>query len=171
MRQSLDTINGLRTEKFLKTNLDEYLKTEEGRCISCSECMKAQEKNLFYRYPKQIKSNYIDEYNRFDPNAKSQQFNLDKEKLKLKVPYKVSRDFTSTHKAEFQPFAVQPKERNKRDDDLFEVNHPCFIGSTTYNKTYQNWGASPAMKPAKQQPHIIDMRLNDKTTYKETFAN
>lgn len=101
MRQSLDTINGLRTEKFLKTNLDDYLKADEGRCISCSECMKAQEKNLFYRYPKQIKSNYIDEYSRFDPNAKSQQFNLDKEKLKLKVPYKVSRDFTSTHKAEF----------------------------------------------------------------------
>lgn len=91
----------MRTEKFLKTNLNEYLKQEEGRCISCSECMKAQDKNLFYKYPRHIKSNYIDEYSRFDPNAKSQQFNLDKEKLKLKVPYKVSRDFTSTHKAEF----------------------------------------------------------------------
>jgi len=52
---------------------------------------------------------------------------------------------------------------------MFEANHPCFIGATTYSKTYQNWGANPALKPRKLQPHVIDMKLNDKTTYGETY--
>ncbi len=36
-----------------------------------------------------MKTNYEVEYSKFDPNAKSKEFNLDKERLKLKVPYKV----------------------------------------------------------------------------------
>lgn len=131
--------------------------------------MKAQDKNLFYKYPQHLKSNYIDNYSKFDPNAKSKEFNIDKERLLLKVPYKVSRDFTSTNKAEFKPFQVVPKENIKDEEDFFELNHPCFLGTTTYNKTYQNWGAGPAMKPAKLQPHFIDVKIQDKTTYKETY--
>ena len=112
-----------------------------------------------------MRSNYDVEYSKFDPNAKSQIFNLDKERLNLKVPYKVQRDFTSTFQAEFKPFKVQPRESPKQETDYFEVNNPCFIGTTTYNKTYQNWGANPAMKPAKQQPHVIDVKLQETTTY------
>ncbi|CDW75311.1 UNKNOWN [Stylonychia lemnae] len=169
-RKSQANIHMLNTQKFLKSDINEYLKQEEGRCISCSECMKTQDKNLFYKYPQHLKSNYIDEYSKFDPNAKSKEFNLDKEKLRLKVPYKVARDFTSTHQAEFKPFQVMPKENKKDEDDMFELNHPCFIGSTTYNKTFQNWGAGPRMKPTQQSAHIIDMKIQDKTTYKETFS-
>ena len=51
-------------------------------------------------------SNYVQEYSQFDPNAKAKVFNLDKERLKLKVPYDVPRDFTSTNMAEFKPFKV-----------------------------------------------------------------
>lgn len=51
------------------------------------------------------------------------------------------------------------------------MNNPCFIASTTYGQTYQNWGANPVMKPAKQQPHIIDMKIKDVTAYKEAFSN
>ncbi len=79
----------LKTEKFLKTDLEEYFKTDENRCISCSECMKSPDKNLFYKYPKGIRTIYEQEYSKFDPNAKSKEFNLDKERLNLKVPYKV----------------------------------------------------------------------------------
>jgi hypothetical protein len=48
----------LNTQKFLKTDLNEYLKSDQERCISCSECMKSQEKNLFYKYPAHMKTNY-----------------------------------------------------------------------------------------------------------------
>ena len=71
--------------------------------------MKGQDKLLQYRYPPTLRTNYIAEYNKFDPNAKSQIFNLDMEKMKLKIPYKVPRDFTSTQKAEFRPYLVVPK--------------------------------------------------------------
>lgn len=54
-----------------------------------------------------MKSNYLAEYNKFDPNAKSQEFILDKERLKVKVPYKVPRDFNTTYKYEFKPFKVK----------------------------------------------------------------
>lgn len=86
--------------------MDEYFKAEEDRCISCSECMKSREKNLFYKYPKNLKTLYELEYSKFDPNARSKEFNLDKERQSLKVPYNVPRDFTSTNKAVYQPFQV-----------------------------------------------------------------
>jgi hypothetical protein len=57
-----------------------------------------------------MKSNYIAEYNKFDPNARSQIFNLDNEKLKVRVPYKVPRDFTSTNMAVFRPYKVTPQK-------------------------------------------------------------
>lgn len=53
-----------------------------------------------------MKSNYIEEYSQFDPNAKAKIFNIDIERSKLKVPYNVPRDFTSTNKAEYKPFKV-----------------------------------------------------------------
>lgn len=56
-----------------------------------------------------MRSNYNQEYSQFDPNAKAKIFNIDAERLKLKVPYNVPRDFTSTHKAEYKTFKVQPK--------------------------------------------------------------
>jgi len=71
--------------------------------------MKSQDKNLFYKYPHHMKTIYEKEYSKFDPNAKSRCFNLDKEKLSLKVPYNVRRDFTSTYQSEFRPFQVLPK--------------------------------------------------------------
>jgi hypothetical protein len=89
----------MKTGRFLKTNLNEYLRKEDDRCISCSECMKGQDRNLFYKYPKNMKSLYNAEYSKFDPNAKSQIFNIDKEKQNLKIPYKVQRDFVSNYKA------------------------------------------------------------------------
>lgn len=46
-----------------------------------------------------MKTLYELEYSKFDPHAKSKEFNLDKERLNLKVPYNVPRDFTSTNKA------------------------------------------------------------------------
>lgn len=94
----------MKPQRFLKTNLQEYFKSEEDRCISCSECLKGQDRLLQYKYPTNLTSNYYAEYNKFDPNAKSPIFNLDNEKLKVKVPYKVPRDFTSTSKAEYRPF-------------------------------------------------------------------
>ena len=44
-----------------------------------------------------MKSNYIQEYSQFDPNAKAKIFNLDQERLKVRQPYEVHRDFTSTN--------------------------------------------------------------------------
>ena len=59
-----------------------------------------------YKYPNNLKSNYLKEYSQFDPNAKPPEFNLDKEKQKVRVAYDVPRDFTSTFQAEFKPFKV-----------------------------------------------------------------
>ena len=28
-----------------------------------------------------------------------------------------------------------------------ELNNPCFVGATTYNKSYVDWGAAPNIKP------------------------
>lgn len=81
-------------------------------------------------------SSYMKEYNKFDPNARPKEFNLDKEKIKLKQPYKVPRDFTSTNKAVYLPFKVKPQQRVRPEDSNKELGNPCFIGSTTYNKTY-----------------------------------
>ena len=152
-------MDSLQPGRFLKTNLKEYFQCEDDRCISCSECIKGQERLLQYRYPPQMKSNYIAEYNKFDPNARSQIFNLDNEKLKVRVPYKVPRDFTSTNMAEFRPYKVQPQKSQKKDIFDAELNNPCFIGATTYNKTYVDWGAAPNIKPTQVAPTFINMKI------------
>ena len=61
------------------------------------------------------------------------------------------------------------KTQKRQEEE--QVDQPCFIGSTTYSQTYQNWGASPAMKPAKQQPHVIDMKIRDATAYKDAYSS
>jgi hypothetical protein len=99
----------LHPARFLKTNLQEYFQCQDDRCISCSECIKGQDRLLQYKYPPKMKSNYNAEYNKFDPHAKSQIFNLDTEKLKCRVPYKVPRDFTSTNMAEYRPYKITPQ--------------------------------------------------------------
>ena len=166
-KQELDSMQQAR---FLKTNLQEYFKNEDDRCISCSECMKGQDKLLQFKYPPNLKSNYVAEYNKFDPNARSQPFNLDHEKLLVKVPYKVPRDFTSTNKAEYRPYKVAPQGNQNRNAFDAELNNPCFIGATTYNKTYVDWGAAPNVKPTQVPPTFINMRIQDQTTYKEQFG-
>lgn len=166
---SQKSIETLQPGRFLKTNLQEYFKCEEDRCISCSECLKGQDKLLQYKYPPTLKSGYQAEYHKFDPNAKSPIFNLDNEKLKLKIPYKVPRDFTSTSKAEYRPYQVTAKPMQKPHYLDKEMNNPCFIGATTYNKTYVNWGASGALKPQQVAPTFIDMKIQDRTTYKDTY--
>lgn len=60
-----------------------------------------------YKYPHNLKSNYEAEYSKFDPKAKQDIFNLDKEKLKVRVPYKVPRDFVTTSQAEYRPYKVE----------------------------------------------------------------
>ena len=83
----------------------------------------------------------------------------------------MKRDFVSTNQAQYIPFKVQPQQsyRNTKIDP--EMNNPCFIGSTTYSKTYQNWGAAPGYKPAKESRHTVDMKMKDSTTYNETYGN
>lgn len=39
----------------------------------------------------------MQEFSKLDTSGKAEEFNLDKEKLKVKIPYKVMRDFTSTN--------------------------------------------------------------------------
>lgn len=50
------------------------------------------------------------------------------------------------------------------------MNNPCFIGATTYNKTYVNWESAPAIKPKPVPPTFINMKIRDKTTYMDTFS-
>jgi hypothetical protein len=91
------SMQDLKPEKFLKTKLNEYLTCKGDRCISCSECMKHQDKNLFYKYPPKMSSHYMAEFSTMNNSGKANEFNLDKEKLKCKIPYKVPRDFVSSH--------------------------------------------------------------------------
>mmetsp|Transcript_18314 Transcript_18314/g.17443 ORF Transcript_18314/g.17443 Transcript_18314/m.17443 type:complete len:84 (+) Transcript_18314:268-519(+) len=83
-----------------------------------------------------MKSKYIEAFQKIDSNQKTKIFNLDNERLKLKVPYKVKRDFVSTHQAEYKPYKVVNQHQIKQQDFNPEMNNPCFIGATTYNKTY-----------------------------------
>ena len=48
-----------------------------------------------------MKSTYISAHNKFDPNARSQEFNLDKEKEKVKGNLKFPSNFTSVNKATY----------------------------------------------------------------------
>lgn len=124
----------MNTKSFLKTNLKEYLNQDHDRCISCAECIKASDRHLSYKYPKQTKSIY-DAYHCsvHKGTVKTEAFNLDKERLKMRIPREFKRDFTSHNKATYLPYEVRPKTI-MRDNKL--PGPDCFLGSTTYGCTF-----------------------------------
>ena len=98
----------MNTDQFLKSNMKEYLNQDHGKCISCSECIKAKDRNIFYKYPKQMQSHYGAAHCSH-PNlntGRAEAFNLDKERQILKVPREIKRDFTTMSKATYLPYEV-----------------------------------------------------------------
>lgn len=90
----------LDTKKFLQTDLNEYLaKDEHVTCISCQKCVKHKDKIIQFKYQRGLKSSYADTFANGFGNHKMNQFNLDKERRNLKVPYKPPRTFVTTNGA------------------------------------------------------------------------
>ncbi len=82
--------------------MNDYLKEEPGRCISCPDCMKGPQKGIVqYKYSKGLDSEYHKTYNKFDPKARHTEFNLDKEKALVKTGYKPKGDYYSHYKVIF----------------------------------------------------------------------
>lgn len=68
-KQSLQTMN---TKSFLRTNLNEYFQHDSDRCIGCSECIKAQQRSISYKYPRDMKTKYDETFqNKTSINGKS----------------------------------------------------------------------------------------------------
>ncbi len=152
--------------------MDEYFKDDGDRCMSCAECLKTREKILQYKYPKGLQSNYSQTFIRPSTATRAQEFNMDKEKEKVKVKRTgVSKDYTTTHKNEFKPFLVTmaAKQDVGRQEMNAELNNPCFIGSTTYTTTYQKWGSNPPLLPVKERPKVMNVKFDHKSTYKYEY--
>jgi hypothetical protein len=49
--------------------------------------------------------------------------------------------------------------------DRGEMENDYFMDQTTHKATYQNWGGAPALKPAKENPKIINMPMNAQSIY------
>lgn len=47
---------------------------------------------------------------------------------------------------------------------------PIFQGQTMYSAEYQNWGAGPGIKPAKEKPKVIEMPIDGKSIYMKDFC-
>ena len=96
----VDNVRELDTKKYLHTNLQEYLeKDEHVTCISCQHCVRHKDKLIQYKYQRGLKSSYADTYANGFGNHKMRQFNLDKERRHLKVPYQPPRTFVTTNEA------------------------------------------------------------------------
>ncbi len=92
----------LNQNKMVRTNVQDYL-AEDAHvlCISCVDCIKKKGKILQYRYHPAIKTDYGEHFTQFDAQ-KQQIWNLDRERRKLKVPYKAPGTFESTYLATYQ---------------------------------------------------------------------
>lgn len=66
------TVHSIDTKKFLKTNMNEYFKHENDRCIGCQECLKANHKILQYKYPQGMRSIYENDFDRKDASCRGE---------------------------------------------------------------------------------------------------
>lgn len=95
----------LNTKKFLRTDLEEHLKHDSGRCIGCQECMKRDNKLISYKYNKGIQSVYMSQFqNDNSGNKKEEPFNYDKERQNFKVNYSPPKDFTTISMSTYKPY-------------------------------------------------------------------
>lgn len=73
----------MHTETFLKSSVEDLLHLNDNRCFMCSECLKARDQLVAYKYPKTIGSQYQKEYQETLSKKggwRATEFNLDKEK-------------------------------------------------------------------------------------------
>ena len=146
----------LDTKKFLQTNLKEYLeKDEHVTCISCQHCVRHKDKLIQYKYQRGLKSSYADTYANGFGNHKMRQFNLDKERRRLKVPYKPPRTFVTTNEATLvnsmgtgligamtlsgRGYVKAPKPKGETEDNVPRT----FVNNSSYQLTYPVYDKIP----------------------------
>jgi len=130
------------------------------------------DKNLIqYKYTKGIASIYQSQFRKerrssqrngpIDDNS----FNYDKIRETMKVKYSPPRNFTTINMSTYQPYKVEnnrPKAGDRESNKKMDLVEPaatyaddnknlsCFVGDSTYNYHYPNWGSGPA-KGSKQK--------------------
>eukprot|EP00347_Sterkiella_histriomuscorum_P017880 403347623 len=182
LKQPNQSVYELKTDRFLRTNLQQYFNNDHVNCISCSQCIKSKDKNLFYKYPQNTKSNYEKEFGRnksIEAGIKPEQFVLDKVRQSVKTPLRIKRDLKTTNQQHFLPFDVNQSQENLKSNHQHQIQvqhhskdrNDIFIDQTTYRNTFQNWGVSPLYKQAQRKAHFIDMKLQNQTSYKLQYSN
>eukprot|EP00347_Sterkiella_histriomuscorum_P011595 403371852 len=173
----------LNTKRFLQTNIEEYLKhdDEHAKCYGCQDCMKKNQKLLQYKYSNKIKSNYADNFPKYDKIKRDEPFNHDKNKQEVKIKEEPIQDFKTTSMISYQPYkvekAVASKTREKAsakksNNQSQRKDVDPFVSSTTYNMSFANWeGGVRGKQSMKHDSQQIQMprKLDNQTTYKNDF--
>lgn len=97
-----DLILGMKTEKFLHTNMTDYLKkgSKNQTCISCLKCMQKRRDNVSYKYQSKLQTNYMGTFQR-PTSAKQPVFILDQERRQVRVPFDPPKSFVTAYKEQF----------------------------------------------------------------------
>ena len=82
-KQLNNSIKSINTTKFLKTNIEEYLKKEEDPKDDATYS-KHEKQLLQFKYSNHMKSNYKDNYKKHSDAVREKPFNPEKQKSEIK---------------------------------------------------------------------------------------
>ena len=139
---------------------------------TCGKCIvRRLRENLFtpFPYAKDLSSTYKNDYD-WKTNPKEDP-DLDYNRSKhnsFEGAYKehIPTSLISTAKMSYKPFKVKEEQKKKPDDEPYKVP---FIGKSTYNRHYPDWGVGEQTGDQVPPPEEIIVPLRGVPNYKESY--
>jgi hypothetical protein len=137
---------------------------------TCGKCIvRRLRENVFTPFPynKDLASTYKDNYNWKTKDKEGPEYNRSKHNS-FEGAYReyIPTSLISTSKMSYKPFKVKEEQKQKQEEEPYKIP---FIGNSTYNRHYPDWGTSEPQGEKVPPPEDISVPLRGTPNYKESY--
>ena len=189
-RDSSELRDAKWTRKFLITDMDHYLKDtrrDKEDWISKAKCIGPEKKVLQFKYRRNLQTTYSTQHSKTGASPRQQQFNLDEEKKRIRIPFHPPGTFatnygdnfadqTGTDKiGAFDKHGNSPNKPRKGPIGMHELMSSLprkFEASTSYRMQFAGHHKLPEANVRKyESSHRNVGRFYGQTSYGSNFVN
>jgi hypothetical protein len=137
---------------------------------TCGKCIvRRLRENVFtpFPYAKDLASTYKDDYDWKTNQKEGPEYNRSKHNS-FEGAYKehIPTSLISTAKMSYKPFKVREEKKQIPEEAPYQIP---FIGKSTYNRHYPDWGTSEPQGEKVSPPEDINVPLRGIPNYKESY--